>query len=88
MRGFWLLVVLVLAGCSATAPPAAGEAAVPPQAPGGERSVVRVSGEAPSCAMRIEGTGFVYAPQRVVAGVIPVSSAGSGGVPGVITPVS
>lgn len=60
--------------------PAVREAAVPPQAPGGERSVVRVSGEAPSCSQRIEGTGFVYAPQRVmtaahvVAGVIPVSS--------------
>lgn len=89
MRRFWLLVVLVLAGCSNTAPSpptsarsptAASEVTVPPKAPGGEQSVVRVAGEAPSCNMRIEGTGFVYAPQRVVtaahvvAGVIPVSA--------------
>jgi S1-C subfamily serine protease len=31
-----------------------------------ERSVVKVLGEAPSCDRRLEGTGFVYAPQRVM----------------------
>ncbi|WP_188189464.1 trypsin-like peptidase domain-containing protein [Nonomuraea sp. SYSU D8015] len=41
--------------------------------------MVHLSGVAPSCSKKIEGTGFVYAPQRVVtvahvvAGVIPVS---------------
>ncbi|MGW2146738.1 trypsin-like peptidase domain-containing protein [Nonomuraea bangladeshensis] len=88
MRWFWLLVALVLAGCSATvpssptsvrSPTAAGEVAVPAKAPGGEQSVVHISGEAPSCDVRLKGTGFVYAPQRVVtaahvvAGVIPVA---------------
>jgi S1-C subfamily serine protease len=31
-----------------------------------ERSVVKVLGEAPSCDRRLEGTGFVFAPQRVM----------------------
>jgi S1-C subfamily serine protease len=30
------------------------------------RSVVKVLGDAPSCARRLEGTGFVFAPQRVM----------------------
>jgi S1-C subfamily serine protease len=30
------------------------------------RSVVKVLGNAPSCSRRIEGSGFVYAPQRVM----------------------
>lgn len=30
------------------------------------RSVVQVAGTAPGCQRRIEGTGFVYAPQRVM----------------------
>jgi S1-C subfamily serine protease len=30
------------------------------------KSVVKVLGTAPSCSRRIEGTGFVYAPQRVM----------------------
>jgi S1-C subfamily serine protease len=30
------------------------------------RSVVKVLGEAPSCNRRLEGTGFVFAPQRVM----------------------
>lgn len=40
------------------------------------RSVVRVTGVAPSCSRRIEGSGFAYAPERVmtnahvVAGVV------------------
>ncbi len=82
MRWFWLFAVLVLVGCSATAPApkAAREVAVPPKAPVRvEQSVVHIEGEAPSCDVMIQGTGFVYAPQRVVtvahvvAGVIPVS---------------
>lgn len=32
----------------------------------GRRSVVKVLGNAPSCARRIEGSGFVYAPERVM----------------------
>ncbi|HEX2772659.1 MAG TPA: MarP family serine protease [Micromonosporaceae bacterium] len=32
----------------------------------GERSVVKVLGAAPSCARRLEGTGFVYADERVM----------------------
>ncbi|RAY14836.1 serine protease [Actinomadura craniellae] len=30
------------------------------------RSIVKVTGTAPSCQRRIEGTGFVYAPERVM----------------------
>jgi S1-C subfamily serine protease len=30
------------------------------------RSIVKVTGVAPSCARSVEGTGFVYAPQRVM----------------------
>jgi S1-C subfamily serine protease len=30
------------------------------------RSVVKILGDAPSCARRLEGTGFVFAPQRVM----------------------
>lgn len=30
------------------------------------QSVVKVLGEAPSCSRRIEGTGFLYAPQRIM----------------------
>jgi S1-C subfamily serine protease len=33
---------------------------------GAQRSVVKVLGEAPSCDRRLEGTGFVFAPQRVM----------------------
>jgi S1-C subfamily serine protease len=32
----------------------------------GERSVVKVLGSAPSCSRRLEGTGFVYADDRVM----------------------
>jgi len=32
----------------------------------GRRSVVKVLGSAPSCARRIEGSGFIYAPERVM----------------------
>ncbi|MEV4477817.1 trypsin-like peptidase domain-containing protein [Nonomuraea sp. NPDC049504] len=89
LRWGWLSVVLVLAGCSATtAPPApvpvrstaaASEVAGAPGDAVGEQSVVHLAGVAPSCVKKIEGTGFVYAPQRVVtpahvvAGVRPVS---------------
>jgi S1-C subfamily serine protease len=31
-----------------------------------ERSVVKVLGEAPTCDRRLEGTGFVFAPERVM----------------------
>ncbi|MBB6555438.1 trypsin-like peptidase domain-containing protein [Nonomuraea rubra] len=87
-RWFWLPVVLALAGCSASAPPvpvlgdapAAGSGVAVSQEDGdAARSVVRLRVIAPSCNKEIEGTGFVYAPQRVVtaahvvAGAIPVS---------------
>ncbi|AQZ66645.1 putative serine protease [[Actinomadura] parvosata subsp. kistnae] len=89
-RWSWLPVVLALAGCSIAAPPtpvpssslkAGSEMAVPgpAQAPDGERSVVHVTALAPSCSKTFKGTGFVYAPQRVVttahlvAGAVPVS---------------
>ncbi|MFD0467358.1 trypsin-like peptidase domain-containing protein [Nonomuraea thailandensis] len=53
--------------------------AVSSEKAGAEQSVVRLSAIAPSCNKEIEGTGFVYAPQRVVtaahvvAGAVPVS---------------
>ncbi|MGR6923780.1 S1 family peptidase [[Actinomadura] parvosata] len=83
--------MLALAGCSIAAPPAPvpsgslkAESDVAAPAPSeeasdGEESVVRLSIIAPSCGKRVEATGFVYAPQRVVtaahlvAGAVPVS---------------
>ncbi|WP_283139754.1 MarP family serine protease [Rhizohabitans arisaemae] len=50
------------------------------------RGIVKVEGTAPDCGKRIEGTGFVYAPQRVmtnahvVAGVKEELQVSSGGV--------
>jgi S1-C subfamily serine protease len=60
-------------------PAAESEVAVSSEHAGAEQSVVRLSAIAPSCNKEIEGTGFVYAPQRVVtaahvvAGAVPVS---------------
>ncbi|TYB59738.1 trypsin-like peptidase domain-containing protein [Nonomuraea sp. PA05] len=88
-RWIWLpITVLVLAGCSTSAPKvpmpgsaqaAGNEVAVSSQAGDAERSVVRLSAIAPSCSTQIDGTGFVYAQERVVtaahvvAGAVPVS---------------
>ncbi|UBU14649.1 trypsin-like peptidase domain-containing protein [Nonomuraea gerenzanensis] len=92
-RWVWVPVVLALAGCSTSALPvpvhnsaaaAGSEAAVSSSEDaepgvGAEQSVVRLSVIAPSCNKKFEGTGFVYAPQRVVtaahvvAGAVPVS---------------
>ncbi|KAB8184825.1 trypsin-like serine protease [Microbispora catharanthi] len=75
MRWLWLPILLVLGGCSITIPSSpppirasapAGAAALPPEIVSVKQSVVRFSGRAPACFKRIEGTGFVYAPQRVV----------------------
>ncbi|MEU7832410.1 trypsin-like peptidase domain-containing protein [Nonomuraea sp. NPDC049129] len=75
MRWLWLPILLVLSGCSITvpfwllptaSPPHAGDVVIPPEIVSEKQSVVRVSGPAPSCGKKIEGTGFVYAPQRVV----------------------
>ncbi len=89
MRLLWLPILLVLAGCSIVVPwslptgsPApTGEPAVLPKAGSEGRSVVRLSGQAPTCGRKVEETGFVYAPQRVVttaqalAGATPSSLA-------------
>jgi S1-C subfamily serine protease len=75
MRWLWLPILLFLGGCSITMPfsplssrasALAGAAALPPEIVSDKQSVVRFSGLAPACFVRIEGTGFVYAPQRVV----------------------
>ncbi|WP_431904668.1 trypsin-like peptidase domain-containing protein [Nonomuraea sp. bgisy101] len=75
MRWLWLPILLVLVGCSTTMPspavpihsrtPPSG-AAVPSKTVSARQSVVRLSGLAPSCDKKFEGSGFVYAPQRVV----------------------
>ncbi|MFG1821962.1 trypsin-like peptidase domain-containing protein [Microbispora bryophytorum] len=75
MRWLWWPILLALGGCSimipfsprpirASAP--AGAAALPPEIARVKQSAVRFSGQAPACFKRIEGTGFVYAPQRVM----------------------
>jgi S1-C subfamily serine protease len=48
--------------------PVVGEAA---------QSVVKVLGSAPSCARRIEGSGFVYAPEHVMTNAHVVAGTGS-----------
>ena len=40
--------------------------AVPPATRAAAQSIVKISGDAPSCNRGIEGSGFVYAPQRVI----------------------
>ncbi|MEN3535740.1 trypsin-like peptidase domain-containing protein [Microbispora sp. ZYX-F-249] len=74
-RWLCLPILLVLGGCSITIPSSpppirasapAGAATLPPEIVSKKQSVVRVSGRAPACFKRIEGTGFVYVPQRVV----------------------
>jgi S1-C subfamily serine protease len=39
---------------------------VPPATRAAAESIVKISGIAPSCSRSIEGSGFVYAPQRVI----------------------
>ncbi|WP_203887827.1 trypsin-like peptidase domain-containing protein [Planotetraspora kaengkrachanensis] len=74
-RWLWLPILLVLSGCSITMPSSplpirastpADAVALPPEIVSEKQSVVRFSGLAPACFKWIEGTGFVYAPQRVV----------------------
>ncbi len=73
-----MLLALALSGCSLPLPrlPWGLEGS---QGEGARRSVVRISAHAPACGKDAEGTGFVYAPgrvmtvARVVAGAIPVS---------------
>jgi S1-C subfamily serine protease len=40
------------------------------------RSVVKVTGLAPSCARRVEGSGFVYAPDRILTNAHVVAGVG------------
>ena len=47
-------------------PPPDPELARSPVVRRAHQSVVKVLGDAPSCARRLEGTGFVYAPERVM----------------------
>ncbi|MGI5287988.1 trypsin-like peptidase domain-containing protein [Nonomuraea polychroma] len=87
MRWLWAPFLLALCGCSimvpslplpARSPTPAAAAVTPPET--FRLSVVRLYGAAPLCGKSVEGTGFVYAPQRVVtaahvvAGVIPSTS--------------
>ena len=39
---------------------------VPPATKAAAESIVKITGDAPSCSRSIEGSGFVYAPQRVI----------------------
>jgi S1-C subfamily serine protease len=39
---------------------------VPPATRAAAESIVKITGAAPSCSRSIEGTGFVYSPQRVI----------------------
>ncbi len=51
---------------SRNVPPPDPELARSPVVRNAHASVVKVLGEAPSCGRRIEGTGFLYAPERIM----------------------
>jgi len=66
----------------AVAPP--DPSAVPQATRAAAQSIVKISGDAPSCNRAIEGSGFVYAPQRVITNAHVVAGVRSPrvGVPG------
>ena len=50
-----------------------------PELVAARRSIVKIVGTAPSCQRRIEGSGFVYAPERVMTNAHVVAGVRNGG---------